>query len=484
MTRWRGIGRGGRLLVVLFAATVALKLVIWIGTLGGPLVGDEVYYLDAGRALSNAVRDLAWLRAPDVAELERVVVGHGWFMPGMSMLLAPLYLLVPGAPDEVARLWLGLVQSLLLAWAVLRVRRTFGQAPAVVLLVFPGLVPTWAAFGVAGWGDANAGLVLVVLLCATVESVRAVADARAPRWRDGLLIGLLALAAVYLRSSVGPLVVALLGVAFVTSLLLRRVGWRRVVAAYVVAGLAFLAGMVPWSVAASASFDHRVITTTSVPTGLANTFGDRDQVCFGECDPYYEIWFPPVFYAREQARAAGVSELDVLAEMSSYARREVSAESYSRDVLIDTLRYVRDPARYSVLLIPHDGIGVVLRAAAVVGTGLLAYPAVAVLVATLLARTRRSFDDRLQLALLKVGVLGLVTQPFLHVWGPRYWPTAAPLLALSAALLWRLWRERADAPAPAPAATTAAATRWLDLVQVGVGIVVVLVAVTVVWLAV
>jgi hypothetical protein len=463
--RWAGLDRPTRVLAWLFLATVVLKLVVYGGVAGGGLVGDESYYLDSARALSNLVRDVVWFRGPDSAELDRIVVGSGWFMPGMSVVLTPLYLVLPGAPIAVVRGYLALLTTLLLLVTALRVRRTLGDAPAGAMLVFPGLVPTYAAFGAAGWGDSAAGLVAVLMLCQAIEMLRAVRAHGTISWRAGVSLGVYAIVAVYFRSSVSLLVVGVLGVTFLLSMVLAAPAERRrVVLSYVAAGVAFLAILAPWSIGASAALDARVLTTVSVPTVRANTFGDRDQLCFGECDPGSSIWFSPLRYSREQARAAGVSEVDVADEMSAYARRDVTSTSYARDVGIDTGRYFLDPARFAVLLRWH-GAPYDITWLAEIGTIGLFYPAVLVLLVVLGAVTRRSFDVQLELVLLKIGIIALMVQPFVHIAGPRYWTTMAPLLALAAALLWTMRRERADGVPEADGLVP----RLLHVAQVGLG---------------
>ncbi len=445
--RWDGLGRPERILVWLFLATVALKVFVYVGVAGDVLVGDEAYYFDSGRALSNLVRDVVWLRSPDTAEMDRIVVGSGWFMPGMSVVLTPFYLVFPGAPLAAARAYLAVLTTLLLLVTALRVRRTLGNGAAGAILVYPGLVPTYAAFGAAGWGDSAAGLMAVIVICQAIDMLRAVREHGSISWRSGLALGVYAIVAVYFRSSVSLLVVGVLGVTFAVSMLLAARAERgRVVLSYVAAGVAFLAILAPWSIGASVALDARVVTTVSVPTVRANTFGDRDQLCFGECDPGSSIWFSPLRYSREQGRAAGLSEVEIADEMSAYARQDVTSTSYARDVAINTGRYFAQPARFATLLRWKGSPVDIVPLAEVVTYGLF-YPASLLILVLLGARTRRSFDHQLQLVLLKIGVMALMVQPFVHIAGPRYWTTMAPLLGLGAALLWALRRDRlADLP--------------------------------------
>src|SRR5690242_6644863 len=93
-------------LLALVIVALAFKAVLFARVADLPFRGDEVAYRDAGCALANLLRDLVALRGPDGAELSRNVVGSGWFMPGMGLVLTPFYLVAPHADDTWARLWL------------------------------------------------------------------------------------------------------------------------------------------------------------------------------------------------------------------------------------------------------------------------------------------------------------------------------------------------------------------------------------------
>ena len=118
--------------VLMLAAT--LPLLLGTGLHGGILIGDETSYVDAGRALSNAVRDAARLGPFDTTELRLSVVSSGWFMPGMGVLLAPLFTVDPDASVAAVRLYLGVVTTLMLVAAALRVRTLLGDPYALALL--------------------------------------------------------------------------------------------------------------------------------------------------------------------------------------------------------------------------------------------------------------------------------------------------------------------------------------------------------------
>jgi hypothetical protein len=417
-------------LTVLLALGVLLRVLLFPQVSHTPFSGDEVAYVDGGKALSNLLRDLMSLHGPDTAELRRDVIGSGWFMPGMALLLTPLYLVDPHASFALARGWLGLVAWVVFVLAVLDVRRVLGRWWALGLAVVPALVPMWVLFGYTAYGDLLGGLVATLLITRMVAVLRCAGDGVAPRLRDGALLGFLAISTVYLRSSSTPLVAGI-GLVGLMALVWCR---RRALAPLLVAAGLFLGILAPWSIAASAAFHARVLTTTSVPMSMANTFGDRTQVCYGLCDPGSTIWFSPVRYAREVARATGASEVTVLGQMSAYARQDVTVHSYARTVIADWHRYRDDPAAFLFKLHPPGTTNTAAQEAIRRWTERPFGPMVDLAAVGLLVVTRRSRRDQLLSVLVKVGLFGLLLQPFVHLAGSRYWTTAAPLAALAAML--------------------------------------------------
>lgn len=458
----------------LVVAHVVLKVALFPVVMSAPPHGDEQAYLNGSMALSNAIRDLFAFTGPDRAELDRNVVASGWFMPGMSIVVAPLYVVFPDAGPALVRGYCGVV-TLVLYLAVLRgVVRVLGHRWAVALAVFPGLVPMWVYFGYGAWGDLNAGLVLLLVVLRLVEMFRRLRQGEAPTVRDGLVLGLLSVVTLYLRSSTSVLLAGLGVVALVTALVLLRGAHRwRAVGSAAVAGVVFVVLLAPWSAYASHVLDARVLTTTTVATSKANTFGDRDQVCFGPCDPDSTLWFRPLRYAREVGRATGTSEVEVLKEMSAYARRDMTLHGYLDQVGHNLAAYSLQPAVFVDHVVPEDERGPVGSAAAwtvKVTTWLVYFPALLLVVAALLTVVRRSLEARLVDVLVKLCLGALLVQPFVHVAGGRYWTTAAPFLGLAAAtfVVERLVRA-GRLPAPATGITTdgdRAVERWLDRVQV------------------
>ncbi len=455
-----------RLVILLLIGHVLLKLAVLPMVVAAPPYNDEQAYLDAGRALSNLVRDLAALSGPDGAELERNVVGSGWFMPGMGLVLTPLFLVVPDAPDWLIRVYLGVGTTAGLVAVARSVRRRLGPSYAAAVVAFPGLVPAWVVLSCTAYGDVWAGLLLVALVARLVDHVREAREGRPPTLAAGLVLGLLGIAVVYLRSSaaIAVVVVAVVGLGLALAVA-RGAGRWRLLRAGVAGVVAFVALLTPWSVAASSVLGDRVLTTTTVPVSLANTFAEGgtlleasqdvppDEICFGPCDPDSTQWFAPLRYSRELARATGESEVHVQRAMAEHALREVSATEYGRQTFRNLGSYLLIPANFVFYIEPAEGPGWALASAqwvAAVATYVVYIPVLGLAIAGLLGAIRRETTEQLTAVLAKAALLGLLVQPFVHVAGARYWTTAAPLLALIALGVLRSRRDPGAGPTGAP----------------------------------
>lgn len=458
----------------LVAAHVVMKVLLFPLVWSSPPHGDEQAYLNGGMALSNAIRDVFAFTAPDGAELDRNLVASGWFMPGMSILVSPLYLVLPDAGPALVRGYFGLVTLALFVVVLRAVARTLGHRWAIALAIFPGLVPMWVLFTYGAWGDLNAGLVLVLVLLRVVEVARGLRRGEAPTLRDGVVIGLLSVVTLYLRSSTSILLGGLGALTLLAALVMLRGRVRRqAVGSAAVAGVLFLALLAPWSAYASHVLGARVITTTTVATVKANTFGDREQVCFGKCDPDSTLWFRPVRYAREVARATGTSEVEVLKQMSSHALRDLTLGDYLDQTNHNLAAYSLQPAVFVDHLSPEGGrgpFGTAMGWVVIVTTWLSYFPVLLLAAASLLTLARRSLEARLLDVLTKLCLGALLVQPFVHVAGGRYWTTAAPFLGIAATVfLWERLLARGRVPAPPDGVVTdadATVVRWLGRTQV------------------
>jgi hypothetical protein len=458
----------GRLLV----AHVLLKLLVYPMVMAAEPFGDEQAYLNGGMALSNALRDLFAFTAPDVAELDRNLVASGWFMPGMSVVVTPLYLVLPDAGPAAVRAWLGLVSLGVFVVVVRLVERQLGAGWACVVAAFPGLVPSWVFLSYGVYGDLLAGLVLLGLVMVLVRLYRGLRAGRPPTLRDGLVVGLLSIVLLYLRSSTSILLLGLGVVTLVVAvvMLAGRDRWRAVAAA-ALAGVVFLLLLAPWSLYASHVLGGRVVTTTTVPTVMAVTFGDEREICFGECDPDSTLWFRPLRYAREVGQATGTSEVEVLKVMSDHALRDLTVDHYLGRVAYNLASYSLQPATFVDHLAPDEGRslpGKVAAWGAKLVSWAMYFPVLLVAAASLLTAVRRSLEARLLDVLVKLCTGALLAQPFVHLGGGRYWTTAGPFFALGAATFLREREIAGGGTAPPDGVVTdrdRTAVRWFGRVQ-------------------
>lgn len=456
----------------LLAAHLVLKLLIYPLAMQAPPYNDEQQYYDGARALSNLVRDVFAFTAPDGGELQRNVVGSGWFMPGMAILMTPLYVVFPDAGEALSRAYLGLASLLVLLWAVRSVRQRLGSGYAALLVLFPALLPSWVLMSYTAYGDPLSGIVLIVLVAHVVDMLRKMRAGEPPAWKEALHLGLLAIAVLYLRSSTS-IVLAVLGAVTLLAALVLLKGARRwrALGAAVVAGAVFVALLAPWSIAASKAFDTRVLTTTTVPISLANTFGDREQVCFGRCDPDSFLWFRPLRYAREVARATGESEVEVEKQMSAYALRDLGREEYARQAWWNIGAYLLIPANFVRYIEPPEGrtaVGEVGEEVAFWSTYLLYTPFLLLMLTSMLFAQLRSLEAQILDTLAKVCLLALFVQPFVHIAGARYWTTAGPLFMVAAVGFVRESHVRRHHVAPVREpleGTDARLSQWLKPIQ-------------------
>jgi len=428
-------------LALVLGAHLVLKAALAHRALTSPLTGDEVAYAAGGQELADAVRALVQLRSPDTAGLADTVVGNGWFMPGMSLVLTPVYLLAPDASLAWVRGFLGLSSTVLLIVTALVVRKAWGTGYAVAVVAVVGLMPMWVLLSFTAWGDLPAGLLVVLLACLVSKLGSRAAAGEAPSLRLGALLGGLGAASLYLRSSALPLVmVAFLLVAVALVTWVRGQALLRGLTTVALAVAVFVAAVLPWSIAASRTLDGRVFTTTTVPLSLAVTFGDPDRLCFGPC-PEGNVWYTTVDVSRQVAASTGESPLAVQRRMRDNALVGLTAQHYAEVVIDDFGRYTLRPTEF-VQRFPGqtepDRLSTFVR----VATWPPYLLALSGLVGAALLVLRRSLPLQLRSLTITAFGLALMTQPFLHQSSGRYWPVFAPLGALGLGLIGDWWRPR------------------------------------------
>lgn len=444
-----------RLVQTLFVVVVVawLAAVLFMATV--PFTGDEKFYANNAAAIARLLRG----RGPSSSDVVGDVVGYGWFMPGVSIALTPLYLLDSEPSVAAVRTYASGLVFLLWVWTLRELSSAFGRHAGVVMVVFPTLATTWLMFTATIWADLSAGLLLAIVAVRTyLIAMRLVADRPVPP-RDVVILELVMVATVYLRGNAIAAVVAshifLFGVAIVSghwSRLLRRTA---VLGAGVVLFLALLA---PWTLVASRTLGDVVVTTSSAPLSVALTFGDADEVCFGPCEATKNVWFAAVEYSREYGRRHGISEIEAQQRMAAYALRDLTFSGYRKKVGRNFESFVTRPSGFvrrfagaSTLGFKKDAARAIMVTIKRLTVALYAPFLVALVVANAAVFVR---SRRLQVLSLcvKVFTASLFLQPFLHPSHPRYWVAFAPLMTIAAISLlqWRPNRRTAVAAGDVP----------------------------------
>jgi len=430
---------------VLVFVHVVMKAALFPKARTAPLHGDEVAYMDSARSIAHAVHAAFGGGSLNLRSLEVNVVGNGWFMPGMSIVLTPLLLVDPHASVTAMRIYLGVLTTVLLIVTAFVVRRILGRWYGAGLLLFPGLLPMWLLFSYTAFGDLAAGLVVVIVVAYLIHLGRHALAGQPPRWSQAALLGVLLAVTLYLRSSALPLVGGLLALALLAAVFwLRQRARVRAVAAVLVAGLVFGVLLAPWSVLASHVLGGRVVTTSTLPISEAVAYGDPNRLCFGPCRPTRNIWDEMVQYSRQVARATGTNEILVQKQMSNYALSGLSPHRFASSVVADFHRYSLAPDDFSAMFdsSTSDPWSTVIRSVSALGY----YAVLALASLSLLLVVRRNPERQMLSLLVKLAGAALVLQPFVHISSGRYWPIYAPLMALGAVLLGqstvRAWRGR------------------------------------------
>ena len=442
-----------------------LRIMLWLLTAAALLTlyvmrktdwrGDEYTYVAGASALGDWLAGrLSW------AEAYERVIGPGWFMPGASVIGAPLFALVEAPAQGLVRAW-ALVVNLALCAAVYRdFGRTFGRVHGAIFLLFPMLVASWHVSLVTLMPDIPAGLFAALALLATWR----IAMGKSSGWKAIASLELLLAAAIYLRGPMVLLAIALHGLLLIVTL--SRPQPRRH-AGPILAGLMGLALIIaPWSIAATRHFGEPVLTTTNVPLVFAESFGDPARTCFGPCPAGQDIW-PEWNYAQSLSQQTGENSLSVQRRMMSASIEGLTPLSYLDQVRehFATFLFRPDglvPMYLEVAYAVPPDIRPMLGSALHWLTLIVFLPFLFALLAANIMPFRRSDGALFQGLLIKLGTAVLFLQPFFHHTSARYWQTFAPLAAWSAALLiTSMKRPAAAGPRTLPI--------WMDRAQIAYG---------------
>lgn len=265
--------RSGRTFWIAVGAVAAFRLLVWATLMRHvPLVGDEVFYLRRSNMVAN------WFSG-DIGTTDAIrrIVFRGWFMPGPSIVAAP----VRAFTDNLGtiRLWMGLVDLAGLIAVARLASNLFGRRVGLGLLLIIGFFPDPAAQSFTLWGEAIGSKIFLLALLLVVVQVRDWSTSAAIRPVRLFAVGMLLGFAVYLR----PPLLFQLGTLL---LLLGLAGFGRrggstsgsTVAAMVLLAVGTVVVVAPWSAAVSNKTGGFVPTTLSIDVNAIHAFSNPQDL--------------------------------------------------------------------------------------------------------------------------------------------------------------------------------------------------------------
>ncbi len=127
-----------------------------------PLSGDEIWYFESSKLIPALIGQAICLDFRSAGRTIAELVDHGWFMPGMSILLAPVTFLTDSI--AIVRLYLGALNFGVVVTILFAVQKQFGGRAPVVYLLCCLVVPYFSLYCFAIWGDLIAAHLLLYLV--------------------------------------------------------------------------------------------------------------------------------------------------------------------------------------------------------------------------------------------------------------------------------------------------------------------------------
>jgi putative flippase GtrA len=429
---------------------IALWMASFVFMATVPLSGDEVFYAGSAAAIAR------FLIHGDIslAQIASHIVGYGWFMPGVSFALLPLYIFDQTPWQPIIRLFASLATAALWGWSVREVYRAFGIWYAVAIIVFPPFALTWLFFTATIWGELAGGLFLAIATARTWSIARSSIAGTALEFRKILYLEMVLIPMVYMRGSTILIVVAIHVFLLVIGLLYgkpREIGKLSI--PLVLGAAIFALALAPWSFTASKVLGGPVTTTTTPVLSFGITFGDNDKLCFGPC-PGNNIWFAAANFSRKYASEHGIGQLQAQRLMAANALQGLTLKNYLAKVHGTFRTFAFTPEQFSTRFLSTSILNLSKseirfgEGLSKAWTRLFYFPFFIALVFANFAVFRRA-EDQVASLMFKMFSLCIFLQPFDHVSHPRYWPAFAVLMGLSGGFLaqyrWSLRQERGGA---------------------------------------
>ena len=331
-------------LAVLLAGLAFRLLYAWLCVPHLRLVGDEKHYFACAADLIRLFGSLGSLSSPETVELVDRIVGRGWFMPGMSLVVLPARLLT----DDLllVRLYLGVLNTLLFAALVWRTDRILGRGAAFWFAALAGLFPVFVSYAFVLWGEAIA-IQVAMLLLLHLQSLPVRWLERPPGKLHAAGLGVVLVTLVYLRPSLLSLPQLVLGVVFVQLLAHGpvRTACLRWLRFALPLGAVMAMGIAPWSWALSQRMEGFFLTTTSLRMNRITAFAPREAVAGLTHDGASA--YSTHRYIRSVMLERGVGYSEAMRIVSERLLKDVGFADYVRAVRHHVREYFLDPVSFA-----------------------------------------------------------------------------------------------------------------------------------------
>ena len=222
------------------------------------LSGDETYYFRSSRHFINMVSAAFQGDWTQVSSLWSKIVGRGWFIPTLSLLLSPVSIF--SHEIQVYRIVLFLINSFLFLLSIRLFLKNFGWKTALLFLLVGCLFPSYLMLSFTFWGESIAGrCVLVFILLAHDYLLHDKLNTR-----KQVVLAALGCFIAFLR----PSYLFLLPTFVLMVLFLhyeRLSDWKLAIQKTFIFGLVlstiFIIGLAPWSYSVSKKYGHFIPTT-------------------------------------------------------------------------------------------------------------------------------------------------------------------------------------------------------------------------------
>lgn len=295
-----------------------------------PLLGDEAFYYPNSVSLhklmvsifQGTLSEQRWSRT--ISKL----IGDGFFMPGISIILAPAHFIASTLAE--VRFYIAIINTAVIFLIFHKMRQRFNGYFVLLFTFLLVTFPIFLTFNFTFWGESMAGLILVLVLLHLYDYQRPLPNSipiaeRSYRdqafiwWTIKLALWLVVL--IYLRQTfiIAPVFIAVyMAYIFFTQRFQKGI-WKRCIIFYSLVSLILTAGIIPWSYAISKKFGSPFLLTTGLYVNATLKFGSIHVKASQIMDHHDQV-------AKQTGQPVG----EILKQHTQKMLHDLTAEDYSR----------------------------------------------------------------------------------------------------------------------------------------------------------